>query len=628
MNTSTQTDLPSPRSDPFDISASSAAGFSRNILRLWQWMHPYRLRIAIALLFALLTAAAAVLMPVVFSRVVIDDILMRSYPLNAPDFGQKALTAWFSDLSGSEPLFAACSLYLFWMLLRVVFGYAFDILFSSAMQAGLNDLRRELFAHVEYLPASFYDRVRVGQVLTRITSDIESLSELLSSAGGIVAELIPFGVALSVMLSLDATLTAEVSPFLLLVALVTMGFRWLSGPIYQRIRETHSRLNEHLHENLSGIEVVQLYQREALNAERFAGLVGGNRHEESRAINIETAYYPIIENITYPAVACILWLGSQHVQQHTATLGSIVLFLQFSDMLFRPVVMVGYQASIIFRAVVACDRIFRLLDWKETLAVPPQPTPLPADLHGRIEFKNLNFSYETSAEVIRNFSLAIRPGENIAIIGATGSGKTTLTRLICRFYDVPPDSLFIDGIDIMQIAPAEIRQRIGVILQDFHLFPGTIYDNIALGNPTVTPEAARHAAKLVQALEFIEALPLGFDTVLEDRGNNLSQGQRQLLAFARVIALDPEILILDEATASIDPTTEAAIQAALSRITANRTTIVIAHRLQTIRNANRIVVLDRGELAEIGRHYDLLSRNGLYKTLYDAQFDNDSAYVH
>jgi len=612
--------MTAPVTDPFDPQAASTSGFAANIWRLRHWLKPYRWQLLTAILFALLAASASILMPIVFSRVIIDDILTQNTLSHVPDLGQRALTAWLTNTLQTQPLFAAGALYLLWMLLRSLFSYGFETRFPRAMLAGLNDLRQDLFAHVEHLPPAFYDRVRVGQVLTRITSDIESLSELLLSVGGMVAEIIPFAVAISVMWSLDATLLAELSPLLLVVVLCTWLFRHLTGSIYQRIRETHSRLNEHLHENLSGIESVQLAQRETLNQHRFAGLVSNNRSEENRAIRIETAYYPIIENIAYLAVATVLWFGGQHVLQQKTTLGSIVLFLQFNDMLFRPVMMVGYQASVIFRAAVACERIFRLLDWQEALVVPLQPATLPADLHGRIEFKNLNFRYASGEPVIKNFNLLIEPGETLAIVGATGSGKTTLTRLICRFYDVAPNSLFIDNIDIMQIAPKDIRQRVGIILQDFHLFPGTVLDNITLGNPAITRDMAITAATRVQALDFINALPQGFDTRIQAQGINISQGQRQLLVFARVIAQDPEILILDEATASIDTNTEAAIQKALTQITAQRTTLIIAHRLQTIRDADRIIVLKHGTLVEAGRHEELLALNGDYAGLYAAQF--------
>ncbi|MCF2150250.1 ABC transporter ATP-binding protein/permease [Desmonostoc muscorum LEGE 12446] len=617
--TSSKTSNTLGRLDPFEISIGTPNSFVSNVWRLWYWMGPYRWRIALALLFAMLSATAAVLVPIVVSRVVVDGILMHNYRTDLPDYGQTALIHWLAIALGTKQIIAASIVGLLWVLLWSGFGYAFRTQLSFSALLGLSDLRRDLFAHVECLPAAFYDRVMVGQVLTRITNDIESLSELLTGVGALAGELIPLVVAVSVMLSLDSMLTAKLSPFLFFVAGVIIVFRYYSGPIYQVIRTTLSRLNEHLHENLSGIEIVQMSGREALNFKRYSAINEDNRVAETKAIMAETVYNPIIDNVSYLAIACILWFGGQHVISHTTTLGSIVLFLQFSDMLFRPIVALGDQANAVFRAAAACDRIFRLLDWKESLSVPPQPIPLPEGLHGRIEFCDLNFRYETGEPVIQHFNLNVASGENIAIVGPTGSGKTTLTRLICRFYDVPENSLFIDGIDIMQIDPAQIRKRVGVIFQDFHLFPGTVYDNIALGNPTITQEDARHAAELIQTLGFIESLPLGFNTVLEDRGQNLSQGQRQLLAFTRVIALDPEILILDEATASIDPETEAAIQAALARVTANRTSIIIAHRLQTIRRADRIVVLNHGQLVEVGNHTELMLRNGFYKTLYEAQ---------
>src|SRR5579883_92751 len=617
--TSSKTSNTFDQFDPIDASIGTRNSFVSNVWRLRHWMAPYHWRIALALLFAMISATAAVLVTVVVSRVVVDSILLHKYRTDLPDYGQTALIQWLAITLNTEQIIAACIVGLFWVLLWSGFGCAFRTQLSCAALLGLSDLRRDLFAHVEHLPPAFYDRVMVGQVLTRIANDIESLSELLTGVGALTGELIPLVVAVSVMLSLDAMLAAKLSPFLLFVAGVIIIFRCYSSPIYQVIRATLSRLNEHLHENLSGIEIVQMSGREALSFQRYSAINQANKIAETKAIMAETVYNPIIDNVSYLVIASILWLGRQDVLNHTTTLGSVVLFLQFSDMLFRPIVALGDQANAVFRAAAACERIFGLLDWKESLSVPLQPIPLPEGLHGRIEFRNLNFRYENGETVIHHFNLTVAPGENIAIVGPTGSGKTTLTRLICRFYDVPENSLFIDGIDIMQIDPAQIRKRVGIIFQDFHLFPGTVYDNIALGNPTITLEDARQAAKLIQTLDFIKSLPLGFNTVREDRGQNLSQGQRQLLAFTRVIALNPEILILDEATASIDPETEAAIQAALVRVTANRTSIIIAHRLQTIRRADRIVVLNHGQLVEVGNHTQLMFHNGFYKTLYEAQ---------
>ncbi len=589
------------------------------IWRLTHWIAPYRKQMLIALGLVLLAASAAVLAPVVVSRVVVDGILLPASGTPAPDFGQKALTLWLHKVTGLQPLVAACGLYAVWILLWALFGHGFRIALASAVLRGLRDLRRDLFEHLEHLPSSFYDRVAVGRVMTRLTNDIETLFELLAGFGVLLGEFVPFFIAITIMLALNPALTFELLAILPLAAIATVIFRMVSGTVYRLIRSSMSRLNENLQENLSGIEVVQLYGREELNYETYSAINKENRDQENRAIKIESYYGPSMDSMAFIAIATIIWFGGHNVLSGTATLGSIILFAQFADMLFRPIVAMGDQWNVVFRAMASCERIFQALDWDEALKIPENPVPLPADLKGEVSFQHLDFAYVAGSPILKDVSFTIAPGEKVAIVGPTGSGKTSLIRLLCRFYDVAPQSILIDGIDIMDIAPGDIRRRIGVVLQDFHIFSGSVYDNIALGNPTITRADAERAAQLVHADGFISTLPQGYETQLIERGRNLSHGQRQLLAFARVLAMNPDILILDEATASVDTETELVIQDALKKVTAGRTSIIIAHRLQTIREADRIVVLTQGKIREIGSHEELMALGGTYKTLYELQ---------
>lgn len=587
--------------------------------RLTHWIAPYRAQMWSALLLVILAASAAVLAPVVVSRVVIDGILLGAADTNAPDFGQKALSHWLDQATGFHPLVVACSLYALWIALWAVFGHGFRILLARAVLNGLRDLRRDLFAHLERLPSSFYDRVAVGRVMTRLTNDIETLFELLAGFGVLLGEFVPFFVAVTIMLALNPELTLQLLAILPLAAIATVVFRIVSRTVYRATRSTVSRLNENLQENLSGIEVVQLYGREKLNYDAYSAINRENKDAENLAVKIESYYGPSMDSMTFIAVTIIIWYGGYDVLGGTATLGSVILFAQFADMLFRPIVAMGDQWNVVFRAMASCERIFQALDWDEALKAPEHPVPLPDDLKGEVEFRHLNFSYLPDSPILKDVSFTIAPGEKVAIVGPTGSGKTSLIRLLCRFYDIAPQSILIDGIDIMDIAPADIRRRVGVVLQDFHIFSGSVYDNIALGNPEVSRDDAIRAAKLVHADAFISTLPQGYDTPLTERGRNLSHGQRQLLAFARVLAMNPDVLILDEATASIDTETELIIQDALAKLTEGRSSIIIAHRLQTIREAHRIVVLTQGEVREIGTHEELMALGGTYKTLYELQ---------
>jgi len=587
--------------------------------RLTHWIAPYRRQFALAVILVIFAASAAVLAPVVVSRVVVDGILLPAASGHAPDFWQKALTAWLSTETGFRPLAVACGLYAFWTALWSLFGHGFRITLGKAVLNGLRDLRRDVFAHLERLPSSFYDRVAVGRVMTRLTNDIETLFELLAGFGVLLGEFVPFFVAVTIMLALDVRLTVELLALLPLAALSTWLFRLASRNVYRNIRSTMSRLNENLQENLSGIEVVQLYGREKINYDSYTAINRENRAGENRAVKLESYYGASMDSMSFLAMASIVWFGGHHVLGGTASLGSVILFAQFADMLFRPIVAMGEQWNVVFRAMASCERIFQALDWDEALKEPEHPVSLPVDLKGRVEFRHLTFGYRADTTILKDVSFTIAPGERIAIVGPTGSGKTSLIRLLCRFYDVPKGSILFDGIDIMDVKPSDMRRRIGVVLQDFHIFSGTVYDNIALGDPSITRQAAERAATLVHADPFIRALPQGYDTVLTERGRNLSHGQRQLLAFARVLAMNPEVLILDEATASIDTETELVIQDALKKLTEGRTSVIIAHRLQTIREAHRIVVLTHGEIREIGTHAELMAKAGVYRTLYELQ---------
>jgi ATP-binding cassette subfamily B protein len=456
--------------------------------------------------------------------------------------------------------------------------------------------------------------------MTRVTNDIEALYELLRGIGALIGEFVPFLVALVIMLNVDIELTGYLLIALPLMAMVTFFFRRATRHLFRKVRMTLSSLNQYMQENLAGLQVVQLSGREQTNLKHYSGINWDNRRYETQSMKLETLYGAFNDSMGSIAVGFIIWYAAPQVLLGDLTLGGTILFTRFIDMLFHPIVALGEQTNILFRAMASGERIFQALDWDEKIHEPQNPARLPERLEGAIEFRNLSFRYDADVPVIRNVSIRIKPGEKLAIVGPTGSGKSTLIRLLGRFYDFDDNQIFLDGIDLNRIHTRDLRHRVGVVLQDFHLFSGSVYENIALGDPGISLAAATQAAMTVNAHEFINALPKGYDTQLSERGQNLSQGQRQLLAFARVLAANPEILVLDEATASIDTETEILIQDALEKLTQGRTSIIIAHRLQTIQEADRILVLKDGQIVELGNHDELLAANGLYKELHELQF--------
>ena len=597
---------------------------ARDFKRILGWTRPHRKTALISLALVVTASFLAVLLPVIITRVVIDGLLIQQPRLSAPDLGLSQLTQIIAQGLQLSTLTAACLLYGGLLILcQIAYHWHRTTLATTVMYA-LRDLRLDLFSHLERRPSTFYDKVAVGRVMTRITNDVQALFDMLMGLGLLVGEFVPFFIALALMLSIDLELTLYLLIALPVFALLTYVFRMATRQIYRQIRNSLSQLNQNLQENLSGIQVVQLSNREALNLSLYKSINKRNQQQEITAIKLETGYGAFMQNMVNMALAAILWIGGGDVIQETISLGSLILFTQFIDMFIRPIRVLGEQYNVIFRAMASAERIFQALDWDEQIREPKVATALPDRLSGGIRFEALTFGYEPNQPILKNLNLVIAPGEKIAIVGPTGSGKSTLIRLLTRSYDFPDQSIFLDNIDLNHIRSSDVRRRVGVVLQDFHIFAGSVLDNIQLGNPNITREDAIKAARWVQAHDFIQGLPEGYDTKLHERGQNLSQGQRQLLSFARVLASDPEILVLDEATASIDTETEQKIQTALKHLTEGRTAILIAHRLQTIQEADRIVVLKQGEIREVGTHAELMRLQGLYYTLTQLQFQDVS----
>ena len=588
----------------FDADIEGQAMNMRYLQRIFGWVRPHRNVALGSIALVLLAATLAVLLPVIISRVIIDGVILGEPDALLPDFGLNAITAWIADATGWSALVAACVLYGGLTILCHTLYHLHRVTFSHTVLCALRDMRRDLFAHMERRPSSFYDRVAVGRVMTRITNDVQALFDMLMGLGMLIGEFVPFFLGLAIMLAIDVELTGYLLLAVPVFAVITYFFRQATRKVYRLIRNSVSALNQNLQENLSGMQVVQLSNRERRNLETYRDINTDNLDNEKHAITLESGYGAFMDNMVNMALAVIIWVGGGAALQNEISIGSVILFSQFVDMFIRPIRVLGHQYNILFRAMASAERIFQALDWDEQVREPERPAQLPERLSGSIEFRNLTFGYDPDEPVLHDVSLTVRPGEKLAVVGPTGSGKSTLIRLLGRFYDFDDGTVFLDGIDLNQLSAADVRRRIGVVLQDFHIFSGSILDNISLGDPRISREQAINAARSVNAHTFIEALPDSYDTVLVERGQNLSQGQRQLLAFARVLAADPEILILDEATASIDTETEQLIQEALKTILAGRTSILIAHRLQK-----------HGRVKELGTHNELMALRGVYYTL-------------
>ncbi len=487
------------------------------------------------------------------------------------------------------------------------------------------DLRMELFGHVQRLPVSFFDRTPTGSLVTRLTSDVEVLGEMF--AAGIitvVGDILFLAGIVGVMLWMNLKLSLVTFAVLPVLIWVAFTFRIKMRRAFREVRARLANLNTFLAETIGGMAIVQLFNRQELERREFSRLNAAYRDANLPVITWDASLYALVETLSSVAVGLIVWYGGGEIVSGALTFGALVAFIQYIEKFFAPIRDLSAKYSIMQGAMAALERIFNLLDMEKDVSPSPRPSTgggreEGVSRVGSIAFHDVWFAYKDEEYVLKGINLTLRRGEKVALVGETGGGKTTVTRLLSRFYDVTRGSIRFDGTDIRELPLSELRRRIGVVLQEPYLFTGTIGFNISLGDEKAASRI-KEAARLVGADRFIEALPKGYDEEVRERGVNLSAGERQLISFARAVAFDPEILVLDEATSSVDSESERLIQEGLRALMAGRTSLVVAHRLSTVRDADRIAVIHRGEKAEEGTHRDLLAAGGLYARLYQLQF--------
>ncbi|MGQ9915890.1 MAG: ABC transporter ATP-binding protein [Bryobacteraceae bacterium] len=591
-------------SKPFDLRLSR---------RLFSLALPWWPYVLLALVCLLLSSAVQILAPLL-TKIAIDRYLTPVPSSTLP---------WLEQRLPSAPVagIAAISLiYLATLILGFLLDFSQQMLMQWTGQQAMFSLRCRILQHLHQLELRFFDSNPVGRLVTRVTSDVDALNELFASGlVSLLGDALVVAFILAAMLRLSPVLTLLMVFALPAVFFVTVLFRRSVQSSNRRIRAAVARINSFLQEHVSGIAVLQLYNREARSARDFTAVNAAHRDAYFDAIRAYGWFYPSVEFISVVTIASLLVAGGWQVRGGGLSLGILIAFFQYAMRLFRPIQDLSERYNILQAALAAAERIFQLLDTRPAILPPAAPRPVPSSI-APIEFDHVWFAYKDEDWVLRDVSFTIQPGEIIAVVGHTGAGKTTLTNLLLRFYDVQRGAIRIGGVDIREFDPRDLRRRFGVVLQDPTLFTGTIADNIRLGSEHVTDDTIHLAAEQVNLLDFVEDLPARFEHPVRERGAGLSTGQKQLISFARALAHDPVYLILDEATSSVDTETELRVREALENMVEGRTSIIIAHRLSTIQRAHRIFVMHKGQLRETGTHQELLALRGIYWKLYQLQY--------
>jgi ATP-binding cassette, subfamily B, multidrug efflux pump len=596
----------------------------RLMRRLLTYLRPYKWHVAVALGAIILKSVADVLGPFL-TKIAIDKYLAKSPNSHS----------WIGDRLSPYPLTGIAQiggLYVGLLILTFTFEFIQTYLMQWTGQKVMFDLRRQIFRHLQEMHVAFFDKNPVGRLVTRVTTDVDALNEMFTA--GVVSifeDVFVLAGIIGIMMKMNWKLALITFAVLPLIIYATKVFRDEVRDSYRRIRTAIARINSYLQEAISGMLVLQLFNREKRAFNKFSEINASHMEAYKDAIMAYSVYYPVVEILSAFAIASIIWFGGGDVVRGVATIGVLVAFMQYAQRFFRPIQDLSEKYNILQSAMAAGERVFKLLDTKVEVT-SPAVTKRPQG-PGRVEFDHVWFAYNAAGQsgepdwVLRDVSFVLEPGETIAVVGHTGAGKTTLISLLMRFYDVQRGAIRIDGVDIKEMNLDELRGRFGVVLQDPFLFSGTVEGNIRLGTTRIQDEDVEQAAEDVNVADFIRTLPGGFKEEVRERGSTLSTGQKQLISFARALAHNPKILILDEATSSVDTETEFRVRDALGRMVEGRTALIIAHRLSTIQRADKIIVMHKGQVREMGSHQQLLAQRGIYYKLYQLQYKDQEVNV-
>jgi ATP-binding cassette subfamily B multidrug efflux pump len=584
----------------------------RLMRRLLTYLRPYWLSVVVAFAAIIVDTGAALAQPYLIKIAIDRDIATRNFA------GLRTLAGFYIAL----------------LVAGFVSEYVQTWTLQMTGQRIMFDLRREIYGRLQRLDVRYYDRNPVGRLMTRVTSDVDALNDLFASGViTIFSDIFTLAGIMVILLTMNWRLALVTFTVLPLIVVITQWFRRNVRESYRVVRGWVARINAFLQENITGMSTVQLFRREAFNFARFDDIGRKHRDANIESIFYYAVFYPAVEAVGALASALVIWYGGGEVLRGVIQIGALVAVLQYARRFFEPIQDMSEKFNLLQSAMASSERIFKLLDEPLEIASPAQPVPRPAGGGGHIVFDRVWFAYNAVSSdgvgeeapdwVLKDVSFDVKPGERVGIVGATGSGKTTLINLLLRFYDVGRGSITVDGVDIRQLDLSDLRGLFSLVLQDVHLFSGTVADNIRLGNQSIDDAAVAEAARAVHAEAFIEGLPGGYQAPVAERGATLSVGQKQLLSFARALAFDPRVLILDEATSSVDTETEIFIREALRVLMTGRTTIAIAHRLSTIQDMDKILVLHKGVVREAGTHQELLAARGIYFKLFELQYKGD-----